>query len=196
VIVDQDEFWTLMESAVTAAEGNRDGEEEDDFGEAIAQELVSRLARLDTASVLSFDDYLGRATSVLHRWDVWAAAYLINGGCGDDSFIDFKAGVVTLGREWHQRVVANPDSLADHPAVQEVATGRDTDFLFPEPVNYAAGEAFEQITGDHDAYNDAASQEGYESESSDMGENFDFDDPEQMRRRLPRLAEMFLTLKR
>ena len=29
-------------------------------------------------------------------------------------------------------------------------------------------------------------------EAADMGEDFDFDDPEQMRRRLPRLAALFL----
>src|SRR5262245_38571706 len=107
-----------MEAARTAAEPTittkDDGE---DAGEPITQELISRIAALGTDAGLSFDAHIARAMAVLHRWDVWAAAYLIANGCGGDSFIDFKTGIVTLGRDWHHRVVANPESLADHPAV-------------------------------------------------------------------------------
>src|SRR5262245_34632186 len=107
-----------MESAVERAGGANPGRDEDEPGDAIAEELVTRLAALGTDSAISFDAHLHRAHDVLNRWDVWAAAYLINGGCSDDSFIDFKLGIVTLGREWHQRVVADPDSLADHHPVR------------------------------------------------------------------------------
>jgi len=206
--VEEEQFWTLMESAVTAAEhascdgdGDGDGgddEDEDGLGGAIAQELATRLAAMDTAAVLGFDAQFRRASDELNRWDVWAAAYLINGGCGDDSFIDFRTGIITLGRDWHSRVVDNPDALADHPAIREVAAGRSADFLFPEAVNYVAVDAFEEITGDDHAYYDAVEESEDQSGpgESEMGENFDFDDPEQMRRRLPRLVGMFLDQER
>ncbi|MEU1251459.1 DUF4240 domain-containing protein [Micromonospora arida] len=50
----------------------------------------------------------GRLSRRGRCWDVWAAAYLIGGGCSDDSFIDFRAGVIALGREWYERVLASP----------------------------------------------------------------------------------------
>ena len=38
--------------------------------------------------------------AVLYRWDMWAAAYLIGGGCSDDGFIDFRAGLIAQGLDW------------------------------------------------------------------------------------------------
>lgn len=35
----------------------------------------------------------------LYRRDLWAAAYIIGGGCSDDSFIDFRAGLIAQGHE-------------------------------------------------------------------------------------------------
>ncbi|WP_412769018.1 DUF4240 domain-containing protein [Micromonospora zamorensis] len=66
---------------------------------------------------------------------MWAAAYLIGGGCSDDSFIDFRAGVIALGREWYERVLVSPDGLADQPAVRQAAAEEDDGALFAESVN-------------------------------------------------------------
>jgi hypothetical protein len=63
-------------------------------------------------------------------------------------------------------------------------------------VNYVAAGAFEQITGDADAFYEVwHSFRGADAGSDntvDMGEDFDFDDNDEMRRRLPRLAALFL----
>src|SRR5215467_1246398 len=58
-----------------------------------------------------------RLHASLHRWDVWAATYLIGGTCSDDAFIDFRAGIIAQGHGWYEKVAASPDNLADHPAV-------------------------------------------------------------------------------
>jgi hypothetical protein len=49
---------------------------------------------------------------------VWGAAYLIHGGCSDDGFADFRAGLIALGRTRYEDAVAKPDSLAAIPAVE------------------------------------------------------------------------------
>ncbi|MFE6038244.1 DUF4240 domain-containing protein [Streptomyces sp. NPDC056452] len=41
----------------------------------------------------------------------------MGGGCSDDSFTDFRAGLIGLGREWYERAAACPDVLAEHPAM-------------------------------------------------------------------------------
>ncbi|MGA5421130.1 DUF4240 domain-containing protein [Streptomyces lavendulocolor] len=56
---------------------------------------------------------------------MWAAAYLIGGGCSDDSLMGFRAGVIGLGRVWFEWVAADPDGLAAHPLVLRAAAARD-----------------------------------------------------------------------
>ena len=129
--------------------------------------------------------------AALYRRDVWAAAYLIAGGCSDDSFIDFRAGLIARGRDWYHRAAASPDSLAGHPAVADASRLRGEP-LFYEEVNYAAPRAFERVTGDYAGFNDAwrryRDSRGHSDHTPDMDEDFDFEDAQQMRRRLPRLA--------
>ncbi|MFE9914801.1 DUF4240 domain-containing protein [Micromonospora sp. NPDC005553] len=192
--MDVDEFWAVVKSAGTGLDG-RTG----DDGEAVAAALVRRLAATSSEGILEFQELFDELHDALHRWDVWAAAYLIGGGCSDDSFIDFRAGVIALGREWYERVLASPDGLADHPAVRQAAAEDDDGALFAESVNYVASEAYEQITGgDDDAFYEAMKARQHtangidEAREPDMGEDFDFDNDDEMRRRLPRLAELFL----
>ena len=84
------------------------------------------------------------------------------------------------------------ERLPHHPTViAAVANGGHV--LFCEKVNYAAAYAFKRITGDEEDCYEAwdrhcAAQPGPERDSIDMGEDFDFDDPEEMRHRLPRLC--------
>lgn len=187
-VMDIDTFWDVIEAARAGA-----AEASQPFDEI----LVERLANRPKQEILEYAERFDELHDALYRWDVWAAAYLIGGGCSDDSFIDFRAGVIALGREWYQRVAAAPDSLAAHPDVIQAANVRDRpEALFYEDVNYVASGAFEQITGDADAFYEAWSNfRGADTESGnvvDMGDDFDFDDDEEMSRRLPRLAALFL----
>ena len=191
--MDVDEFWAVVESAGAGLDG-RTG----DDGEAIAAALVTRLAATSPERILEFQELFDQLHDALYRWDVWAAAYLIGGGCSDDSFIDFRAGVIALGREWYERVLASP-GLADHPLVRQTAAEEDDGTLFAESVNYVASGAYEQVTGgDDDAFHEAMKAREHvgvgidEAREPDMGEDFDFDNDDEMRRRLPRLAELFL----
>jgi hypothetical protein len=86
-----------------------------------------------------------------------------------------------------------PTALAGHPAVT-AATGPAWDRpLFDEQVNYAASYAFELVTGDDHAFYYAwQSRRRLDRSLVDMGEEFDFDDGLEMRRRLPRLSALFL----
>ncbi|MEU7778909.1 DUF4240 domain-containing protein [Micromonospora parva] len=192
--MDVDEFWAVVESAGAGLDG-RTG----DDGEAVAAALVTRLAATSPKRILEFQELFDQLHDALYRWDVWAAAYLIGGGCSDDSFIDFRAGVIALGREWYERVLASPDGLAGHPVVRQAAAEEEDGTLFAESVNYAASEAYEQVTGgDDDAFYEAMKTRQHvavsidEAREPDMGVDFDFDDDDEMRRRLPRLAELFL----
>jgi Protein of unknown function (DUF4240) len=182
VAVDMDDFWSVVESA-------RAGQKPAD--EALVDRLV---AGGSPEAVLDFQERFDAVDEIINRWDVWAAAYLIGGGCSDDSFADFRAGVIASGRDWFERVAASPDSLADHPAVIEAAAEGGYRALFYETFGFVGATAYERLTGDGDAFWEAmeARQEGAEETRHDMGEDFDFDDAAQMHARLPRLAALFL----
>ncbi|MEV8314931.1 DUF4240 domain-containing protein [Streptomyces sp. NPDC059900] len=181
-----DTFWDIIEAART---------ETTSTGEPFDGVLVERLAKRPRQEILEYAQRFDELHDALYRWDVWAAAYLIGGGCSDDGFIDFRAGVIASGRQWYERVAADPDSLAGHPEVADAEESRD-EVLFCEAVNYAAGAAFERITGDADAFDEArdgfCGAEPENAAAVDMGEEFDFDDDSEMSRRLPRLAALCL----
>ncbi|HEX6873966.1 MAG TPA: DUF4240 domain-containing protein [Micromonosporaceae bacterium] len=188
-----DQFWATVESArAGTAETLGDG------GKALASALVSRLAATSPDEIVSFQVQFERALSSLFRWDVWAAAHLIGAGCSIDSFIDFRAGVIGLGRDWFERTVANPDNLADHPVVRYAVELGRRDAVFAELVAYVGPEAYEVISGDGDAFFRAmdkyAASGGQRFEPKiPMGEQFDFADQAQLRARLPRLSTLYLT---
>ncbi|MER7849356.1 DUF4240 domain-containing protein [Kitasatospora sp. NPDC096077] len=184
--MEMDEFWHLIETARSQAE------ESGTFDQA----LVGLLAARSKREILEYQERFDELHGALHRWDVWAAAYLIGGGCSDDSFTDFRAGVIAQGRGWYQRVAINPDDLAEHPLVVAAAAEHDDDVLFHEVVNYSATYAFKQLAGDdedfYEAWNEYWKAHPRERVEVDMGEDFDFDDAEQMHRRLPRLSALHL----
>ncbi|MBA9002365.1 DUF4240 domain-containing protein [Thermomonospora cellulosilytica] len=179
-----DEFWGIVEAA--RADGRP-------FHEA----LVDRLAERSEEEILAFQARFDEVDGVVCRWDMVAAASLILGGCTDDAFIDFRAGLIALGREWYERVARSPDALADHPVVAQAAAGDADVEVFHGAVGEAACEAYERVTGKddcdfYDAVDEYKTAHGLEETDSDMGEEFDFEDDAEMRKRLPRLAEMFL----
>ncbi|WP_067507010.1 DUF4240 domain-containing protein [Actinoplanes sp. TFC3] len=188
--MDENEFWTIVEETRAGLGDNRDN------GEALAGALVHRLAAGPADLVMGFGRRLNRLHDALYRWDVWAAAYLIGDGCSDDSFMDFRAGVIALGPAWYRRVLASPDALADHPVIRRAAAEDDDEAVFAEPILSVAGEAMEQLTGDEHAYDNIFDEAGedpdQEAFADPAGEEFDFDDDAEMRRRLPRLTALYL----
>ncbi|MEV4561068.1 DUF4240 domain-containing protein [Kitasatospora sp. NPDC049285] len=186
--MDIDEFWQLIDSAREVSGPQRP------FDEA----LVELLAARPEAEILAYEAHFDRLHAAVYRWDLWAAAYLVGGGCSDDSFMDFRAGLIAQGRTWYERAAADPDALADHPAMAGDGAQAE-ELFFYEDVNYAASYAYQRRTGDRGRfeaeYRAHLERHGLQVRESDedLGEDFDFDDEDEMHRRLPRLAAVFLT---
>ncbi|WP_344506013.1 DUF4240 domain-containing protein [Dactylosporangium maewongense] len=152
----------------------------DDVGEVPAS-LVEVLRGLPLADLVAFrgvQDELFRRDA--YRWDLWAAADLINGGASDDGFEYFLGWLMAQGRMRWEATLADPDSLAD---VVEVDAG-DLDC---EEVLYVAPTA----AADEEAFWAALPDKGEYLPPRPAGECFDFDDEQRMRRLLPRLTAIF-----
>ncbi|MET8544983.1 DUF4240 domain-containing protein [Kitasatospora sp. NPDC004799] len=173
--MDTDDFWAAIDSA------RADIRPDHPFHQA----LTDRLAALGVPAVIAFEERYQQLHRRLYRWDVWAAGYLIGGGCSDDGFTDFRAGLIAQGREWYDRAAAHPDGLADHPGVV------DEERFFYEEAGYAAYYAYARLMADEDA-NLYEACEGGGADQEPAGEDFDFDDDAEMHRRLPRLAALLL----
>jgi hypothetical protein len=126
-----DEFWKLIEATDAEAGG-----EVDLYGDTLRRVL----SHLPPQELVSFDSLFAQHLSRAYQWDLWGAAYLINGGCSDDGFVYFRAWLIMQGRNVYERALSDPDSLAeicDEPG-EEVEC---------EDVLYVAGELFKEKTG-------------------------------------------------
>ncbi len=72
-----------------------------------------------------------------YKWDLWGAAYLINGGCSDDGFDYFCDFLISEGKEAYEAALHNPDSLS------ELNDMEDADL---EEYRYSIDEAYEELT--------------------------------------------------
>lgn len=77
--------------------------------------LPDRLAKFKATQIKVFDGLLHEMSARAYRQDIRAFAYLLNGGCSDDAFEGFRAGLIMLGLQAFAAVLADPDGF--DPAV-------------------------------------------------------------------------------
>ncbi len=182
--MDRDGFWHLVDAARAEVDDSVDE------AEKVAERVIDRLTRLPVAEILSFESQLTGLQRESYRVDLWAAAYLIHGGCSDDGFDYFRGWLVAQGRRVWESALADPDSLADVVTTPEA-------FVECEEMLGVAQAAYGQLTGDEEGFWPAWQATADEAGSpypddGPAGEEFDFDDEDAMRVRLPRLAALCL----
>lgn len=112
-----------------------------------------------------------------YTWDLWGAAFVIDDGCSDDCFRDFRAYLISLGPRAFAAALRDPNSLA--PIVQDAEEG---DW---ENADDVAPDAYQTATGDD-----------FPADSSDLsgsprGEPWDDGSQETLVQRYPALAARF-----
>ncbi|UJR86627.1 DUF4240 domain-containing protein [Sandaracinus amylolyticus] len=128
-------FWALVESA--KAECDRTSRDEATWQPAVLQR---KLEALPPSEIMAFAEIFETLHARAYRRELWAAAYVIEGGCSDDGFMDFRSGLIGLGREAYYDAIRDPRTLIRQPA-------RGVDFS-QETMRYAAGLAYEAVTGE------------------------------------------------
>ncbi|EKE69452.1 hypothetical protein B3C1_15112 [Gallaecimonas xiamenensis 3-C-1] len=108
-----------------------------------------------------------------YRWDLWGAAYLINGGCSDDGFDYFRDFLISEGKEVFESALAHPDSLSSLAELEDAEL---------EDFRYVIGEAYEQLVGEELPIADI----DYPNEPA--GEEWDEDDLQEL---FPKLAALY-----
>lgn len=158
--MDLDRFWSIVDSVKDSPEPESAVENE--------------LRKLSPEELVSFQGHMDAMRDQAYRWDLWGAAYVLQGGCSDDGFEYFRLGLISKGRAVYEKVLSAPDSLAD-------VEGIDEDGLDGELLGYAAMKVYKDTTGKEMSLPPYSSKEP-------AGEEWDFDDESQWALRLPKLA--------
>jgi hypothetical protein len=171
----EDAFWELVESARAAVDDSVTAADD------VADELVRRLTALPLAGIVDFQRVFDRLQDAAYRWDLWAAAALVNGGCSDDGFMDFRGWLVAQGRSAWAAALESPDALAGLlPAGFEEA--------YSEEMLYVASSAHEAAGGDEDEFYAETRASDETVSGGPAGEDVDFDDTAALARAFPRLS--------
>jgi len=96
----EDVFWELIDYGLNEAT----------IGERL-EALPERLALFKPAAIRKFDQILGQVDAAAYRTDVWALAYLLQGGCSDDAFDAFRSWLILQGRTVFEATLADPDGF-------------------------------------------------------------------------------------
>ncbi|MFE5550216.1 DUF4240 domain-containing protein [Streptomyces sp. NPDC056534] len=185
-----DAWWALIDEARAVAGVRADDRNPPD--DPLPAALTDVLARLSPEKIANFAVRHIEVRRSAYQWPVWGAAYLVEGGCSDDGFMDFRDGLILLGRDVFTRTLRDPDTLADLPVVASMAD--DDGWIGYESLSCLIKDAYHTATGETESL-----EVGIERFMQDValpdeptGECWDFDDDQETRRRLPRLAALFL----
>jgi hypothetical protein len=142
------------------------------------------LMRYEPDNIIEWNHIFDRFASNAYTTDLIAACLLINLGAGDDGFYYFRCWLIGMGREAYEAAVADADTLADRFNPGLIAQGHDAE----TEIYAAAHEAWMAVSGKSDMDDYPARNE----KAGLQGESWDTEDDAEVRRRLPRLAAMFL----
>jgi uncharacterized protein DUF4240 len=168
--LDDAAFWRLIAETRSAA-GNDTGRQ--------SELLKDRLTKLSPASIVEFARIRHRLDARAYTWNLWGAAYMIEDGCSDDCFRDFRGYVISLGRGPYESALGNPDSLA---SVAQDAEAGDW-----ENADNAAPDAYSSVTGNDFPLDDS------DLSGRPRGTPFNENSRAALARRYPRLAARFRT---
>lgn len=178
VLDERGTFWRLIELS-------RKGSEGDPYVQL--ENLRQRLSKLSEDELRSFDRIFWELMDESYRADLWGAAYIIKGGCSDDSFDYFRGWLIMQGEKPFTEALSDPDGLAPR-ARRDRELGSEFEF---EDILGVAGAIFEARTGRSDFNQDQPTRQP--DLIGDLEAWSDVDSTGENARRLyPRLCKLFL----
>ncbi|RED22190.1 uncharacterized protein DUF4240 [Flavobacterium cutihirudinis] len=103
-LMEEDLFWKIIQTTKDSSNGNFELQQE---------ELANELRKLAPEQLILFDNSFRNLRGQANTWELWGAIYIIHGGCSDDSFTDFREWVIAQGKSFYNKIVSDPDSLAE-----------------------------------------------------------------------------------
>lgn len=135
-LMDEDVFWKIIKTSKDKSKGDYEQQQE---------ELGNELRQLTADDIILFGNRFRFFRGQANTWELWGAIYIIHGGCGDDSFNDFREWVIGQGKDFYYMTIQNPESLIEVPTdkIEEVEW---------EGLGYVPSTVFEELTGQEMPY--------------------------------------------
>ena len=124
--MNENEFWSVINQSYESSKGKQGAQ---------LSALATSLSNLSEKELIDFHELYRDQLDKAHHWDLWAAAYIINGGCSDDGFDYFKDWLISLGQDTFEA------AFNDSQILSSLATPYETDF---EEFRYVVGEVFQE----------------------------------------------------
>lgn len=128
-LMETEKFWIIIETSKSNSLGDYEKQQ---------SELENELLKLTAKDVLEFDNKFRSLRGEIYNWDFWAAAYIINGGCSDDCFSDFRGWLIGQGKSIFENAIQNIETLS------ELNETNDGDW---EGLSYIPTDIYEKKTG-------------------------------------------------
>lgn len=108
ISMDEEGFWTLIEKSKQSSTSNNEQYEC----------LRTELSKLPAEDIAVFNEIFSSKMAEIYRYDLWAIAYIINGGCSDDGFTYFRSWLVCQGRKYYKNAIARPEFVGEQVPVE------------------------------------------------------------------------------
>jgi hypothetical protein len=167
--MNENRFWEIIEQSRAGSNGSQSAQK---------TKLKKLLSEFELPELIAFDKIFDQMLASSYTWDLWAAAYIINGGCSDDSFEYFRRGLIASGRQRFESALQDPQSLGDWV---------EPDELEFEDFKYAVYDVYNEKTGTKDI-----PDHGLKYPSSPSGEEWS-EDGDDLEERFPRLWAKYST---
>ncbi|WP_100915001.1 DUF4240 domain-containing protein [Pseudoalteromonas spongiae] len=143
--------------------------------------LTAKLMKFNKAEIVAFQNTFSWLHFCVEKWDIWGAAYLVYGGCSDDSFADFRSNLIMLGETVYAAVLKNADSFAEFSIYSDLRKEYISEYI--------AADIYEEKYQEDFPFEETNWQEN-------MGDNWDFDNYDECLQRLPKLTKKHWKLER
>ena len=162
-LMEENQFWGIIAKTKKNSGGNYEKQQ---------AELNKELSKLTAIEILEFDNKFRTLRGQAYKWELWAGAYIMNGGCSDDCFSDFRGWLIGRGQEVYENAMRDVETL--------VEINHDMDNDDWEGLSYVPRDVYEKKTGGKDM--PAGIQETFEI----SGEEWEEDDSE-LKAKYPKL---------
>jgi hypothetical protein len=129
-LMDEEQFWSIIQTAKDNCNGDYEQQQ---------KELANELRKLPADAIILFGNRFRYFRGQANTWELWGAIYIIHGGCGDDSFNDFREWVIGQGKAFYYKTINDPETLVD----METSEIEDIEW---EGLGYIPATVFQNLT--------------------------------------------------
>ncbi|MBM7702876.1 DUF4240 domain-containing protein [Metabacillus iocasae] len=177
-------FWQLIEQS-------RQIESQEEQVEWLRDTLSTK----SVDEVLAFEMTFGMIQNESYQSSLWAAAYILMGGCSDDAFDYFCGWLISQGEDIYNKVIANHEYLAEYITEENLdeegyPQNEDIFTVASDAYTYKKTGDFEWDEDVFDEWLEKLDEKGVE-ERPDIEFDWDEDDEAELKKRYPKLWARF-----